>query len=133
MRLKIRHHSDYFHQITRYLKAKHTEHQIEDRIKEDASNYKLKNDTLYFKDTGIQVIMDKALFDQVIEAIHKDLGHYGKKTTLDRVANRYIKVATNIWRDRSSELDSYIPGQLYKTSPAPSTKQTAMIHRYEQR
>src|SRR5579859_6895614 len=38
MRPKIGHDSDYFHQITRYLKAKHTEHQIKDKIEEDALN-----------------------------------------------------------------------------------------------
>src|SRR5579859_323246 len=132
MRLKIRHDNDYFHQIMRYLKAKHAEHQIEDRIKEDASNYELKDEVLYFKDTGIQVIVDKALFDQVVEAIHKDLGHYGKKTTLDGVADRYI-VATDIWRDGGKELNACIPCQLYKPSSAPSMKQTATIHLYEQR
>jgi len=73
----------------------HAESQIEDKIKEDASNYELKDGKLCFKDTGIQVIVDKALFDQVVEAVHKDLGHYGKKTTLEGVADRYI-VATDI-------------------------------------
>ena len=79
----------------RYLKAKLIEHQIEDRIKEDALNYDLKEGTLYYRDTGIQVVMDKDLFSQIVEAVHKDLGHYGKRTTLDGVAERYI-VATDI-------------------------------------
>ena len=38
MRPKIRHDTNYFHQIMRYLKTKHTEHQMENRIKENASN-----------------------------------------------------------------------------------------------
>ena len=37
---------------------------------------------LFDKDTGIRVIMELELFEEIVEAIHKDLGHYGKKTTL---------------------------------------------------
>src|SRR5579859_4422875 len=129
MRPRIRHDSHYFDQIRRYLEAKQTEHQIEDKIKEDSCDYELKEGTLYFRDTGVQVLADKALFDQVVEAIHKDLGHYGKKTTLDGVADRYI-VAMDIWREGGKELDACVPCQLYKPSPAPSTKQTATIHSY---
>src|SRR5256885_1806953 len=58
MRPRIRHDTRYFHQIARYLKAKLAEHQIEDRMKEDALNYELKEGTLYYRDTGIQVVMD---------------------------------------------------------------------------
>ena len=99
-------------------------------MKEDALNYELKEGTLYYRDTGIQVVMDKDLFSQIVEAVHKDLGHYGKRTTLDGVAERYI-VATDIWRDGQGQLDACVPCQLYKPTPAASTKRTATIHPYE--
>jgi len=130
MRPRIRHDTRYFHQIARYLKAQLAERQIEDRMKEDALNYELKEGTLYYRDTGIQVVMDKDLFSQIVEAVHKDLGHYGKRTMLDGVAERYI-VATDIWRDGQGQLDACVPCQLYKPTPAASTKRTATIHPYE--
>src|SRR5205085_11155939 len=130
MRPRIRHDTRYFHQIARYLKAQLAERQIEDRMKEDALNYELKEGTLYYRDTGIQVVMDKDLFRQIVEAVHKDLGHYGKRTTLDGVAERYI-VATDIWRDGEGQLDACVLCQLYKQTPAASTKRTATIHPYE--
>jgi len=34
--------------------------------------------------------MDLELFEEIVEAIHKGLGHHGKKKTLDAVAGRYI-------------------------------------------
>src|SRR5438045_9521781 len=126
MRPRIHHDTRYFHQIARYLKAKLAEHQIENRMKEDALNYELKEGTLYYRDTGIQVVMDKDLFSQIVEAVHKDLGHYGKKTTLDGVAEWYI-VATDIWRDGQGQLDACMPCQLYKPIPASSAKRTARI------
>jgi hypothetical protein len=76
--------------------------------------------------------VDKELFSQIVEAVHKDLGHYGKKTTLDGVAERYI-VATDIWRDGEGQLDACVPCQLYKPTQAASTKRTATIHPYENR
>jgi transposase InsO family protein len=127
MRPKIRHNSSYFDQIRRFLDAKHVEDEIEDRVKEDALMYELKDGALYFRDTGVRVITDNALFEEVVTAMHKDLGHYGKKTTLDGVAARYI-IATDIWRDGAKELDACVPCQLYKPSPAPSAKHNATIH-----
>jgi transposase InsO family protein len=124
---KIQHNSSYFDQIRWFLDAKHVEDEIEDRLKEDALMYELKHGVLYLKDTGIRVITDNALFEEVVSAMHKDLGHYGKKTTLDGVAARYI-VATDIWGDRAKELDACVPCQLYKPSLAPSAKHNATIH-----
>jgi transposase InsO family protein len=127
MKPKIRHNSLYFDQIRRFLDAKQIEDEIEDRLKKDALMYELKEGILYLRDTGIRVITDNALFEEVVSAMHKDLGHYGRKTTLDGVASRYI-VATDIWRDGAKELDACVPCQLYKPSPAPSAKHNATIH-----
>src|SRR3981189_2591694 len=90
MRPKIRHNSSYFNQIRQFLDAKHVEDGIEDRLKKDALMYELKEGILYLRDTGVRVIMDNALFEEVVTAMHKDLGHYGKKTTLDGGAARHI-------------------------------------------
>jgi hypothetical protein len=46
-------------------------------------------DELYStKDTGIRVVMNLELFEDIVAGIHKYLGHYGKKLTLDAVADR---------------------------------------------
>jgi hypothetical protein len=45
----------------------------------------------------------------------KDLGHYGKKTTLDGVADQYI-VAMDIWRDEGKELDACVPVMPHSSS-----------------
>ena len=130
MKPKIRHNSMYFNRIRELLRAKHVleeEEGIEDRVKNDADMYELKDDALYLRDTGFRVITDNALFEEVVSAMHKDLGHYGKRTTLDGVAARYI-VATDVWRDGAKELDACVPCQLYKPSPAPSAKHNATIH-----
>jgi transposase InsO family protein len=127
MKPKIRHNSLYFDQIRRYLHTKHIEDEIEDRVKKDALMYELKDGILYLRDSGVRVITDGAFFDEVVGAMHKDLGHYGKRTTLDGVASRYI-VATDIWRDGAKELDACVPCQLYKPTPAPSAKLNATIH-----
>jgi len=76
--------------------------------------------------------MELEMFEEIVEAIHKDLGHYGKKTTLDAVADRYI-IATDVWRQGAKELDACVPCELYKPTPAPSTKQTATIHPHGQK
>jgi len=115
MKPKIRHNSLYFDQIRRFLHAKHVEDEIEDRLKKDALMYELKDDVLYLRDTGVRVITDSAFFEEVVGAMHKDLGHYGKKTTLDGVAARYV-VTTDIRRDGAKELDACVPCQIYKSS-----------------
>jgi hypothetical protein len=77
MKPKSRHDTQYYENINRYL-----------RIKEHSLMYELKDGALFDKDTGIRVVMELEMFEEIVEAIHKDLGHYGKKTTLDAVADR---------------------------------------------
>ena len=124
MRPRIRRDSGYFEKIVRCLEAKGIEEE-EEEIKEDALLYEMKGDVLYFRETGFRVVSEKELFEKIVNAVHKDLGHYGKKTTLDNIADRYI-VATDIWREGGKELDSCVPCQLYK--PTPSAASTATIH-----
>jgi transposase InsO family protein len=127
MRPKIRHDTNYYDSIRRYLRAKSMEEEVDEKIKKDAEMYVLKEGALFDKDTGIRVVMELEHFEEIVEAVHKDLGHYGKKTTLDGVADRYI-VATDVWSQGAKELDACVPCQLYKPTPAPSTKQNATIH-----
>jgi len=79
----------------------------------------------YYRETGFRVISEKHLFEKVVNPVHKDLGHYGKKTPLDAVTDRYI-VATDVWKEGGKELDSCVPCQLFK--PTPSAASTAIIH-----
>jgi hypothetical protein len=95
MRPKIGHDTRYYENIRRYLRAKSIEKEVDEKIKKDAEMYALKEGALFDKDTGIRVVMELELFEEIVEAIHKDLGHYGKKTTLDAVADRYIMAPRN--------------------------------------
>src|SRR5579859_1657502 len=122
MRPRIRHDSGYFGKIMRYLEAKGIEEE-EEEIREEALLYEMKGDALYFRETGFRVISEKHLFEKVVNAVHKDLGHYGKKTTLDAVADRYI-VATDVWKEGGKELDSCVPCQLFKSTPSATSMAT---------
>jgi len=132
MKPKIRHDTTYYESIRRYLRARSIEEELEEKIKEDSQMYEPRERALFDKDTGIRVVMDLELFEETVEAIHKDLGHYGKKTTLDAVADRYI-IATDIWSQGAKELDACVPCQLYKPAPAPSAKLNATIHPHGQK
>ena len=63
----------------------------------------------------------------VIEAVHKDLGHYGKRTTVEAVRARY-DVGSDLWEEGEKVLDSCVPCQLYKR-PVKTTD-NATIHPY---
>jgi len=121
-----KHDSIHFGKIMRYLMARG----IEEDIREEADRYEVKGDALYEKESGFRIVWEKDLFKKVVNALHKDLGHYGKKTTMDAVADRYI-VATDLWKEGGKELDSCIPCQLFKPIPSTAAKATATIHPYE--
>ena len=59
----------------------------DDELKQESSRYELRDGILYSSELNTPVII--ALDDLVatIESVHKDLGHYGKRTTLDAVTN----------------------------------------------
>src|SRR5579859_4055106 len=123
----IRHDSDYFIRVRRYLRAKRIEEEEEEKIRLGALEYVLKDGILYYKDTDIQVILEKEHLEKIVEAIHKDLGHYGKQQTLDALDKRFI-VATDLWREGKKLLDMCKACQLFKL--VSSTAETATIHPY---
>ena len=131
MKPKATYDTEYYKEIMRYLAAKEVEG-VEESIREEADLYELKGEALYEKESGFRVIWEMDLFEKVVNALHKDLGHYGKKTTMDAVADRYI-VATDIWKEGGKELDSCIPCQLFKLTPSAAVKATATIHPYRLR
>src|SRR5579859_3240389 len=123
----IQHHSDYFIRVRRYLWAKWVEEEEEEKIRLGALEYVLKDGILYYKDMDIQVILEKEYLEKIVEAIHKDLGHYGKQQTLDVLDRRFI-VATDLWREGKKLLDVCKACQLFK--PVSSMAETATIHPY---
>lgn len=129
MRQGRRRNMEYFGNIMRYLEAKRVEEGEKEEIRKEAGLYELKEGALHEKESGFRVVAEKELFQEVVNAVHKDLGHYGKKTTLDGVADRYI-VAVDLWKEGVKELDSCIPCQLFKPTPSPAAKATATIHPY---
>ena len=69
--------------------------------------------------------MDKVI--EIVEAVHKDMGHYGKATTAEAIKVRYL-IPSDCWREGMAILDACIPCQLYKR---PQNAQlTATIHPY---
>jgi len=73
-------------------------------------------DELYStKDTGIRVVMNLELFEDIVAGIHKYLGHYGKKLTLDAVADRYIIELKNSGHVNSTSMRQQLSAYLSAT------------------
>jgi hypothetical protein len=96
-------------------------------LKQVSSNYELRDGVLYNSELSTPVISTLEDLISTIELVHKDMGHYGKRTTLDAVRERY-EVASDLWEEGGKVLDSCIPCQLYKRVPDATT--TATIHPY---
>ena len=120
---------DYYRKLRKYVKATAMLSNTADDVdlKQESSRYELRDGILYSSELNTPVII--ALDDLVatIESVHKDLGHYGKRTTLDAVRQRY-EAASDLWEEGGKVLDSCIPCQLYKN--APDLTITATIHPY---
>src|SRR5438552_18265198 len=99
----------------------------DNNLKQEASRYELRDGMLYNSKLNTPVIITLDDLVATIESVHKDLGHYGKQTTLDAVRQRY-DVDSDLWDDGGKVLDSCIPCQLYKNVRDPTT--TATIHPY---
>ena len=98
-----------------------------EEIKEKASKYALKNDKLWNFTLNTPVVFTAEELKEIIKAVHKDLGHYGKKPTLEAVRKRY-DVARELWKEGKKVLKSCVPCQLYKR--VPNFKDTVMLHSY---
>ena len=118
---------DRYQKLRKYLKAYNIVGKVDNDLKEEASQYTLRDDKLYHQELNTPVIVTLDDLKAMIKSVHKDLGHYGRSTTLDAVRKRY-KVASELWEEGKKVLDSCIPCQLYKN--APNTTNTATIHPY---
>src|SRR5205814_6162461 len=98
-----------------------------EKLKEKALGYRLVEEKMYNIARNIPVVEAVKELKEVIEAVHKDLGHYGRRTTVDAVKQRY-EVASDLWEEGGKVLDACIPCQLYKNTPDVTT--TAKIHPY---
>ena len=109
---------EFYNKVRKFLKAEHAFHNAED-IRRIAVEYELRNGNLYSRKLDTPVIMDGSELSAIIESVHKDLGHYGKRTTLNAVRQRY-EVASELWEEGTKCLDSCVPCQLYKNAPPPT-------------
>jgi len=114
----------YYNTLRKYLKAISLANSDEE-LKEESSGYELRDGILYNLELNTPVITTLEDLKATIEAVHKDLGHYGKATTLDAVKTRY-EVASDLWEEGRKVLNSCIPCQLYERVLPP----TAPIHPY---
>jgi len=118
---------EYYDRIRKYLKASSLVNDADDEVRQSSSNYELRDGTLYHSELGTPVVVTLEDLKSVIEAVHKDLGHYGKRTTLEGVWQRYV-VGSDLWEEGGKVLDSCVPCQLYK-HPAKMVD-NATIHPY---
>ena len=115
----------YYNTLSEYLKAISVANDPDDELKQESLRYELRDGILFNSELNTPVILTLNDLKATIEAVHKDLGHYGKETTLDGVKMRY-DVASDLWEEGSKVLDSCIPCQLYERVLTP----TAPIHPY---
>ena len=113
--------SEYYRRLRKYLKASHIVEDPDNELKDYASGYELRSDgKVYNLELNTPVIETVEDLIEVIGFVHKDLGHYGKRTTLDGVRERY-EVASNLWEEGGKMLDSCIPCQLNMDAPEDKT------------
>ena len=119
--------TQYYNTLRKYLEAVSLTHDADEELKQQSTAYELRDGVLFNcqLNTPVQTTLDDLI--ATIETVHKDLGHYGKKTTLDAVRERY-EVASDLWEEGKRILDSCVPCQLYQ--PVPDTTTTATIHPY---
>ena len=115
----------YYERMEKFHKAMRIISNTDDDFKEHAENYQLRDGVLYNVHLDTPVITNPEDLARIIEDVHKDLGHYGKRTTTNGVRQRY-EVATDLWEEGEKVLDACVPCQLYKNVP----EQVAPIHPY---
>jgi hypothetical protein len=98
-------------QLLKYIRSSRGE--MTGVLKQESSNYELRDGVLYNSELNTPVISILEDLISTIESAHKDLGHYGKRTMLYSVRQRY-KVASDLWEEGGKVLDLCVPCQLYK-------------------
>src|SRR5438552_3477298 len=104
----------------------HARLQSDNTSKDPCSPYELNNNKLWNRQLQTPVIYTSEDLRNVVNTVHKDLGHYGKRPTFFAIKQRY-EVATDIsWEEGEKELSSCIPCQLHK----PPSRDYPRIHPY---
>lgn len=85
---------------------------------EDSALYELdKDEKLWNRQLRTPVVFSPKDLRAIVQLVHKDLGHYGKRVTFHAAKQRY-EVATDLsWEEGEKELSSCIPCQLYHPAP----------------
>ena len=118
--------SFYYNTMRKYLKPVTLVNDPNDEeLKQESSRYEIRDGILYNSELNTSVIVNLEDLTTTIESVHKDLGHYGKKTTIEAVKTQY-DVASDLWEEGSKVLDSCIPCQLYRRVKI----ETAPVHPY---
>jgi len=84
----------------------------------DLAMYELgKDGKLWNRQLRTPVIFSTEDLRKIVQLVHKDLGHYGKRVTFHSTKQRY-EIATDLsWVEGEKVLNSCIPCQLYRPSP----------------
>ena len=113
----------FYNDVKRYLDSKKNWEDASEEVKKDSERYTLREGKLWQVALRTPVLTDLKELHGIMDAIHKDLGHYGSKQTERAVRMRY-EVAKDIWEDGKKIIESCIPCQLFKhdkTALAPAT------------
>src|ERR1700738_3908271 len=78
----------YFEKIKRYLRYKNSVDTVEEELKIASEKYLFRDGNLYCKELGIRIILDQEEVKDLVQLVHKDLGYYGKGTTMMAVKQR---------------------------------------------
>ena len=118
---------EHFHMLQSYLKGKSVADDVLKEVQNDAKGYALKDGELWSLTLNTSVILTAEELKAVIKATHEDLGHYGRRPTLDAVRKHY-DVARELWKAGKKVLRLCVPCQLYKK--VSNAMDTATIHPY---
>jgi hypothetical protein len=117
----------FYDRILQHLQGKPDKDLITEFKDKDISElYELRDGILYNKRLNSPVVFSASHLKDVLELVHKDLGHYGKQVTFDGLKRRYEVAMDVSWKEGESLLDSCVPCQLYRPTPAD----TPRIHPY---
>jgi len=109
---------EYYRKLRKYVKALSMLDDAAEELKKDAIGYELRDGKLYNRELNSPVIVTLEDLVAVVDSVHKDLGHYGKKTTIEAIRQRFEVASDSVlWDEAVKILEACMPCQLFKSVP----------------
>ena len=119
------HSASFYNDVKQYLESNGQWTDASEDVRKNADQYMVRNGELWHVALRTPVLMDTSKIQDVLIAVHSDLGHYGAGQTRRAVRMRY-EVVKDFWEEGKKVLDACIPCQLFKRDPA--ALDTATVH-----